>query len=220
MTHIHTWMKKENSPPPLQTHSAIYPVVNLQSTSHTAFSFFPHLSSFYCTTSHFIQSQGKKWCCFTLAVVVFFSHEYIFWVKCFQFLLVIFSYLIQGGNWNTQALLSRIVSLTLSLATVIECGFPSLAVPHIQTYALHFHIYTHNKKRHTSDRSSSISVCLDTSGPLPPAQTPPSSHTLQSGDTHWDRTSKRMSFRAFSFKSCTSILSLLVSFAQKGTVIK
>lgn len=38
---------------------------------------------------------------------------FFFIVKCFQFHLVIFSYLIQGGIWNTQVLLSHVVSLAL-----------------------------------------------------------------------------------------------------------
>lgn len=182
MTHIHTWLKKE---------TVLLPAISFchlsggLASEHfwSRFFFFFYLSSFYCTSSHFIQSQKKKmWCCFTLAVVFFFfSHEYIFWVKHFQFLLVIFRYLIQGGIWNTQALLSHIVSLVLSLTTVIGCGFPSLPEPHVQTYARHFHMYTQKKKkpRHTSDRSSSISVCLDTTGPLPPNQThPPPTHFI------------------------------------------
>lgn len=66
-----------------------------------------------------------------------------------------------------------------SLRPVIECGFP-----HIQMYAPHFHIYTQNC--HTLDRSSSISLCFDALGTLPPNQSSASSYTLHSGTTHWD----------------------------------
>lgn len=119
----------------------------------------------------------------------FFSpHEYIFWVKHFQFLLVIFSYLIQGGIWNTQVFLSDIVSLALSVAAVIECGFPSFPEPHVQTQVLHFHIYTHKKVTH-----------LTAAHPLVSALTPlanchrhkPHPPLTQSEATHWDKTSKR-----------------------------
>lgn len=127
MTHIHTWLKKE---------TVLFPAIPLCHLSGGLPTSEPAFSPFYCTSSHFIQSQ-EKMVLFHLSCCVFLSsHEYIFSVKCFQFLLVIFSYLIQGGIWNTQAPLSHIVSLALSLATVIECGFPSLPAPHIQT--MHF----------------------------------------------------------------------------------
>lgn len=56
-------------------------------------------------STHFIQSQKNS------AAIVFFTHEFIFWGKCFQFHHVIFNHLIQGGIWNTQVFLSDIVSL-------------------------------------------------------------------------------------------------------------
>ncbi len=112
----------------------------------------------------FYSISEKNVVLFHLSCCVFFSHEYIFCVKHFQFLLVIFRYLIQGGIWNTQALLSHIVFLILSLTTVIECGFPSLPEPHIQTYARHFHMYTQKKKQNTT--------CQTGAHPLTSALTP------------------------------------------------
>lgn len=72
----------------------VYP----QTASNLAFSLL-YLCSFYST-------KKKK-----VLQLCFFCQEYIFRRKPFQFLHIILSCLMQGGIWNTQVLLSHIVSL-------------------------------------------------------------------------------------------------------------
>lgn len=162
--------------------------------------FWTFFSSIYCTSFLISFNQrnttgavSPQLCFFFLSLS--FSHEYIFWVKHFQFLLVIFSHLIQGGIWNTQICLGSspclmLFPFALPLSAVIDCGFS--ITPKCFTFT-----YTRRKKnatRQTGARAGggglSITACPDTSGPLPPTQTPPSSSTLQSGAAHWDETSE------------------------------
>lgn len=205
MTHIHTWMKKE---------TVLFPAIPFCHLSGSLPS--EHLCSRFFFFLYSISE--KKWCCFTTAVAFYFLMNTFFLSQTLS---------VSPGNlhlpnsrWHLKYTVAP-VSYCFprpSLTTVIKCGFPSFTEPHIQKYVLLFHMYT--RKRHTSNGSSSISLCLDRTGPLPPTRTPPSANTLQSGAAHWDKTSGRMSSGASLSKFCSSLLSLLFSFAQKGMVIK
>lgn len=130
-------------------------------------------SSIYCTSFLISFNQrnttgavSPQLCFFFLSLS--FSHEYIFWVKHFQFLLVIFSHLIQGGIWNTQICLGSspclmLFPFALPLSAVIDCGFS--ITPKCFTFT-----YTRRKKNAT--RQTRARARGGGAYPSPPALTP------------------------------------------------
>lgn len=156
MTHIHTWLKKETF---LHSLYAISLVVYPQTTSF--FLFLLYLFSFYSVSVLF---HLGCWDFFFLSPRKHFLS---------QMLSVSPGNLqLPNSRWHLKYT-SAPVSCCFprpSLRTVIECGFPSIPEPHVQMCAPHFHIFT--QKCHTSDGSSSISLCFDTPGTMPPTQTP------------------------------------------------
>lgn len=156
-------------------------------------------SSIYCTS--FLISFNQRnttgavspQLCFFFSLSLFFS-----WIHFLSKTFSISPGDLQPPNsrWHLKYTnLSRILSLShvVPLCSSTLCSNRLWLFHHSQT--LHFHIHTQEKKRHTSDArtragggSLSITACPDTSGLLPPTQTPPSSSTLQSGAAHWDET--------------------------------
>ncbi len=162
---------------------------------------FPFLS-FFCSIVHLLSVFNPRNTSRAVSPWLFlFPHEYIFWVKHFQFPLVSFGHLIQGGIWNTGAPVSY--CLLCSLAHCDNRMWLSITPGATRTNlcASLWHIYTQKKaSRQTGAHPLASVLTLLACCHLPKPHPPP---------THFSRelqTSEREIFGAFSSKCCTPFI--------------